>query len=382
MTKNTFKITIVGGGPIGLFLGICLSKQGIDCTILEKRAEPVPDSRSLGIHPVSLELFRKTNIASKFLDAGIHIKKGLAHNGKRLLGSINFEQLERPYNFILACPQFETEKILREHFLALNPQGLITEALVTNIEENMDEAICYYQKDGKEISLSSTYIVGCDGKNSLVRQQSRIFYGGTKYPDTYIMGDFEDNTTIGDNAVVFLPKQGLIESFPLPNQMRRWVVKTDSLVEKPTAQLISEITLHRIDHDLKNLKNTMLSSFNVQYFEAECFFKNRVLLCGDAAHVVSPIGGQGMNLGWIGAWLLAKALSEINIYPEQETEFLLGFQNQQKNIVKKASRRAEWNMRIGRKQRFPIYRELFVTLLLNSPLNKVAAQKFAMKGLT
>lgn len=101
----------------------------------------------------------------------------MAHNGKRLLGSINFEQLERPYNFILACPQFETEKILREHFLALNPQGLITEALVTNIEENMDEAICYYQKDGKEISLSSTYIVGCDGKNSLVRQQSRIFMG-------------------------------------------------------------------------------------------------------------------------------------------------------------------------------------------------------------
>ena len=82
MKKNKSEITIVGGGPVGLFLGICLSKQGIDCTILEKRAEPVQDSRSLGIHPVSLELFEKTGliinevILNMYRDAFIGYDKG------------------------------------------------------------------------------------------------------------------------------------------------------------------------------------------------------------------------------------------------------------------------------------------------------------------
>lgn len=381
MKKNKPEITIVGGGPVGLFLGICLSQQGIDCTILEQRAEPVQDSRSLGIHPVSLELFEKSGFVNEFLKKGISIKKGLAHNGDRILGSIDFDQLEGPFNFILACPQFYTERILLSKFLEINPEGLISEATVTHIQQTDQEVSCWYQKSGKENCITSKYIIGCDGKNSLVRKESGIFYGGKRYPDTYIMGDFEDNTSFGDHAVVFLPKQGLIESFPLPDNMRRWVVKTDSYIDSPTSNLLAELVQQRIGIDLKNLKKTMISSFGVQNFSAENYFKDRVILCGDAAHVVSPIGGQGMNLGWIGAWLLAKALFKIKMNPEKESKFLSGYQNQQKKIVKKASRRAEWNMRMGRKQLFPFLRTTMVQLILKTPLKNVALKIFTMKGL-
>ncbi|MBO6623166.1 MAG: FAD-dependent monooxygenase [Balneola sp.] len=381
MKKNKSEITIVGGGPVGLFLGICLSQQGIDCTILEKRAEPVQDSRSLGIHPVSLELFEKSGFVNEFLEKGISIIKGLAHDGDRILGSIDFDQFEGPFNFILACPQFYTERILLAKFQELNPDGLITEATVRRIKQSDQEVSCWYLKAGKENCIASKYIIGCDGKNSLVRKESGILYEGKQYPDTYIMGDFDDNTSYGNQAVVFLPKQGLIESFPLPDNMRRWVVKTDSYIDSPTPSILVELVQQRIGADLKGLKKTMISSFGVQNFSAENYFKDRVILCGDAAHVVSPIGGQGMNLGWIGAWLLAKALFKIKMNPEKETELLSDYQKQQKKIVKKASRRAEWNMIMGRKQLFPFLRTTMVQLILKTPLKKVALKIFTMKNL-
>ncbi|MEQ8577394.1 MAG: FAD-dependent monooxygenase [Balneola sp.] len=381
MKKNKSEITIVGGGPVGLFLGICLTKQGIDCTILEKRAEPVQDSRSLGIHPVSLELFEKTGLVNEFLEKGISIKKGLAHNGNKVLGSINFDQLEGPFNFILACPQFYTERILLNKFLELNPEGLITRANVTGLHQTNEQASCWYQKEGKEYCIISKYIIGCDGKNSLVRKESGILYGSEQYTDTYIMGDFDDNTSFENQAVVFLPKQGLIESFPLPDNMRRWVVKTDSYINSPTTNILADFVKQRVGIDLKLLKNTMISSFGVQSFSAENYFKDRVILCGDAAHVVSPIGGQGMNLGWIGASILAKALFKIKMNSEKDTEILSEYQKQQKKIVKKASRRAEWNMRMGRKQSFPFLSKILVQLILRTPLKKIALKVFTMKGL-
>lgn len=381
MNIRNLKITIVGGGPVGLFLGIALSKLEINCTIIEKRSAPIPDSRSLGIHPIALSLFSFLNIEEDFLKAGIQINKGIAHNGEQKLGEINFGLLEEPYNFILACPQFTTEQILTNRFIELNPKGLITDAEVTSVQQNDDEATCCYQKEGQEHYISSDFIIGCDGKNSFVRQEAEIIFGGKRYPDTYIMGDFEDTTIFGTNAAVFLPREGMIESFPLPNGMRRWVVKTDEFIKAPTQQLLVDLVKKRLSHDISNTKNTMLSSFGVQHFMAEYFFKRRILLCGDSAHVVSPIGGQGMNLGWIGAWTLSRALDNVCKDSTNMNRHFLHYQKEQKRIVKKAAKRAEMNMILGRKQRLPFINKMIIQLLLKTPLKNQAARQFAMKGL-
>ena len=376
--KDKARIVIVGGGPVGLFLGLCLEKSGIDCLVLEMRKEPVPDSRSLGIHPPSLRLFEKLNIIEPFLKSGLKIKTGLAYNDKTLIGEVDFAAAcPKPYNYILACPQSVTEDILRKEFLSIAPDKLLSEARVHDLHFGEKEATVFYKHKEVSKQVAASLVIGCDGKNSLVRQKAGIFFGGKRYPDTYVMGDFEDTTSFGDQAAVFLAKPGMIECFPLPNGMRRWVVKTDQYISEPTANSIAELVKTRVDFDLSGIRNTMINSFGVQHFIAETFYKKQVLLCGDAAHVISPIGGQGMNLGWIGAWDLASSLSTSQITFETLNEYERFHQKR----VKKAARRAEFNMALGRKHSLSFLRSSIIRLMLNTPLKNKMARQFTMQDL-
>lgn len=369
-------IVIVGGGPVGLFLAIALLKNGIDCNVLEKRKNPVGDSRSLGIHPVSLELFDELGITDPFLEEGLKIKKGIALTNLKKLGEIHFSGCPKPYDYILACPQFTTEQILRDELQKLNENALMTEVEFNRFEESENSVITYFSKGQKTQQISSQFLIGCDGKNSNVRQAASIHFSGKRYPDTYIMGDFEDTTDFGVNAAVFLPKDGLIECFPLPNGMRRWVVKTEEYITEPSDELLASLVQERIGYDISGVESTMLSSFGVQHFMAETFSKGRILLAGDAAHVVSPIGGQGMNLGWLDARKLAEMLSS-----SQAPENFKSYSVQQKKKATKVARRAEMNMRLGRASNLPIFREWMIQGILHSPLKQKVAQLFTMRGL-
>ena len=106
---NIEDVVVVGGGPVGLFLGLCLHHRGIPCTIIEQRTEIMSGSRSLGIHPVSLELFEKLGIEDPFLQAGLKVHRGHAHSGKKQLGTIDFTSCPPPHNFILLLAQSASE---------------------------------------------------------------------------------------------------------------------------------------------------------------------------------------------------------------------------------------------------------------------------------
>ena len=373
-------VVIVGGGPVGLFLALCLLKNGINCRVLEKRENPVPDSRSLGIHPPSLAYFDELGITQTFLDQGIKIKRGLALSEHGKFGEISFEDLETKYNYILACPQFITESILRNELRKQGKHILITGAEFDTFEDDGEQVSVWYKTDHAKKEpkqIITRFLVGCDGKNSMVRQQTNITFKGKRYPDTYIMGDFEDTTDFGDDAAVFLPKAGLIESFPLPGGMRRWVVKTDEYVAEPNADDLARRVKERIGFNISDVPHTMLSSFGVQQYLAETFQKGSIFLAGDSAHIVSPIGGQGMNLGWMDAWALAQFLSSSlhQITPVKD------YTSSQQYLVKKAARRAELNMCLGRKASWPLLRNLVVKLMLSPLLKKKTAGLFTMQNL-
>ncbi len=380
--ENEYQAIIVGGGPVGLFLGCCLHQLGISFHILEKREQRITHSRSLGIHPVSLELFQELGIVEHFLQEGIKIKRGLAYAEAGKIGTISFEACPGPYRFILALPQYRTEEILEKHLNNMNPGALIRGAELTELRPQANGISISYKRSGTVKTISSDFLVGCDGKHSSVRNLAGISFEGISYPDTYIMGDFSDNTAFGSDAVVYLPKGGLIESFPLQQNKRRWVVKTDSYIENPRKEQIQELVWKRIGHDLAGQENFMISGFGVQKLMAKPIAKGRIILAGDAAHVVSPIGGQGMNLGWLDAWELAKVLdrcldSDRYNWENEVEKYAL----KRNRIAKNAMLRAEMNMRLGRATSVPKIRNALVWLMLNTPLQKFVAQLFTMRNL-
>lgn len=379
---NIEDVVVVGGGPVGLFLGLCLHHRGIPCTVLEQRTEIMSGSRSLGIHPVSLELFEKLGIEGAFLQAGLKVHRGHAHSGKKQLGTIDFSSCPAPYNFILLLAQSETERILKEELLRVSPNSIIEGAEVTHLHQEAFYVQLEVNKEGETHSLETGYVVGCDGKHSFVRESAGIPFKGKRYPDTYLMGDFKDSTHFGEDAVVYLPKDGLIECFPLPDNMRRWVAKTPSYVEKPSPELLSELIKQRIDVELDASTCTTYSSFGVQHYNADRFVVDRILLAGDAAHVVSPIGGQGMNLGWLDAWHLANVMSFCRgISKDLPLADMFVYESKQKPMARKVARRAELNMRMGRATHFPWLKNQWVSLLTQSKLQKNIAEFFTMRGL-
>jgi 2-polyprenyl-6-methoxyphenol hydroxylase-like FAD-dependent oxidoreductase len=379
--SQSHTVVIVGGGAVGLFLGICLHHVGIDCLILEKRAEVRSGSRSLGIHPVSLELFQTLDIVEPFLEEGLTIHKGHAFGNTRKLGTLSFADCPPPFNHILALPQNRTETILENQIYSLDSVTLLREATVVDFQQTEGQVRVTYNKKGQQRTVSSRYLIGCDGKDSFVRQKADIPFNGTSYPDTYIMGDFTDNTGFGNDAAIFLCDDGLIESFPLKQDRRRWVVKTDDYQPSVRPNDIKNKVWKRIRHNLSSTDNFMLSSFGVQKLVAETMVQKRIILAGDAAHVVSPIGGQGMNLGWLGAWDLTNKLKSI-IRSDRDAQHLLEkFEKSRRKAALTAIRRAEMNMRLGRAVSFPTIRNSLVWGMLNTPLSQLMARLFTMRGI-
>ncbi|WP_069130711.1 FAD-dependent oxidoreductase [Rhodohalobacter halophilus] len=374
-------ITIVGGGPVGLYLAIRFVQNGFSCRVLEKRTEIDQHSKSLGIHPVSLDLFDQSGITQPFLRYGLKIESGLAFLDYKLAGEVSFRSCPPPHAYILAIPQWKTEEILENKLRDLDRTVLIRGAEVQDIQEiNNRVEISYTQEDEKH-HLSSDYVIGCDGKHSVVRNSCNIPFEGNSYPDTYMMGDFEDNTEFGNQAAVYLHKKGLVESFPLPSGQRRWVVKTDHYFETPNVKKLTEEVFIRTGYHLGSCENNMLSSFGVQHLMAKTFAYGRMVLAGDAAHIVSPIGGQGMNLGWLDAEACLETFLRIRYSPERQKSELQKYSNQQRRIAQQVAKRANMNMVLGRKESANIWIRNGLKVVLNSPLKHLLARLFTMRGL-
>lgn len=381
MSNFETDIVIVGGGPVGLYLAGRLIQKGISCRILEKRTSIDKHSKSLGIHPISLELFERAGIADSFLNEGLKIKKGIAFWNAKKIGEITFENCPPPFRFVLALPQWKTEEILAEWVGKLDEKAFIRGAEVVDILQNDNSVEIALDHAGETKSIQSRFVIGCDGKNSIVRKSSGIKFIGEAYPDCYIMGDFEDTTRFSSDAAVYLHSEGLIESFPLPNGLRRWVVKTDRYLDEPNPQMLSAIVHGRIHHILYGAKNFMISSFGVQQYSAEKFFDRNMLLAGDAAHVVSPIGGQGMNLGWLDAEEAVPVLKRALKNPSEQNQLFSKYSKKQTKIAKQVAKRAEMNMHLGRKETSTFFYKMILSLALKTRLNRFLAKVFTMRGL-
>jgi 2-polyprenyl-6-methoxyphenol hydroxylase-like FAD-dependent oxidoreductase len=391
------RVAIVGGGPVGLYLACALRARGIDCRVFERSATPRQHSRSIGVHPVSLELLAQLGVAEPLIEQGVQVQRGLAL--KRLgepIGTLDFGHLPPPFPFVLSVPQYRTEAVLEAALAARDDAALCRGRELVGLQDLGDRVRLTLRRvdalDAADEQIDADWVVGADGVRSATRELVGLPYDGGPYPDTFVMGDFVDDTDLGPQAAIFLHHTGLIESFPLPDGLRRWVARSgaDGLAAPAAGDALADagairarlvqIVRERIDHDLGRTPCLMQSTFGVQHFLARRFVDHRVVLAGDAAHVVSPIGGQGMNLGWKDAARLLEAFDAIE-RGEPWRAALQTYDRRSRRVARVATRRSAFYMRLGRAQRFPAPRDAAIGLLLRSPLARVAARLFTMRGL-
>lgn len=381
---------IVGGGPVGLYLGCLLAIKGRTFVILEARSSPVEHSRSIGIHPPLLESMAGIGLADRLIDDAVKIRRGHGYWNGRHIGTLDFSHLPGRYRFVLSLPQTVTERHLEVRLEELAPGALMRGVRVTSVAEEGDQVRVHAERAGETLCWTARIAAGCDGKNSIVREEAECRFAGGAYPDRYVMGDFAESTSLGTNAALCLGDHGLVESFPLPSGERRWVVKrTDARkLVVAEAHLIADAVLERTGWRVDPESASMTSAFGVERFEARPMAAGRIFLAGDAAHVISPIGGQGMNLGWLDADALAQSLDALMSGPEDIGVIAASYALRRARTAGRARRRAEFNMRMGRARKagpggavVSALKAVTARLILVPGIRAACARQFTMHGL-
>ncbi|MEJ1180789.1 MULTISPECIES: FAD-dependent oxidoreductase [unclassified Pseudarthrobacter] len=373
-------VAVVGGGPVGLYLAALLLQEGVGVRVLEQRSERDRHSRAIGIHPPALAALERAGVARALVADGVPIRRGRAYSGGKLVGTMSFESVSRDFPFVLSLPQCSTEAHLERRVQDLDPTALARGARVTGITDDGDRLALAVTSGGASTQLASALAVAADGTHSTVRQLLGIPVTARRYPDHYVMGDFADAGIFGTDAVLFLEEGGIVESFPLPGGLRRWVVRIGEPRTASAADLAS-LVQERTGIGLDAGSSTMLSSFSVRSALARSMVAGRTVLIGDAAHEVSPIGGQGMNLGWLDGEALAPIICGAMAGGPVERR-LRDFEVLRRRAAGIARRQSEVNMMLGRPLTGPWLRlRNFAMGAVASvqPLNRAVARRFTMQ---
>lgn len=383
---NDFDTIIVGGGPVGLLLANLLGKQGLKILVAERRGQPPEGSMAIGITPPSLHILRTLNLDGVFEEHGIPITTARIFETGNFLGDVDFSRIDTDHRYILSLPQCETIAILKENLKEYPSVHLLDGMELIDFSETSN-GIRVKLQDTKSSSCSevtAAYLAGCDGHCSKVRRLAGIGFPGSNYRSSFFMADFSDHTDLGHEAHLYFGPKGSVESFPLSGGQRRWIVQTPLRLrpdEVSIGRTVGELVHDRSGFDLSTADLRFESSFRPQRRLARTYVKGSILLCGDAAHVMSPIGGQGMNTGFADAAHLARALTEAFQSPEKARDLFSDYNRVRRHSFRFAASRAARGMWMGTRTGvfFSNLRKWFAKRILFHPaVREKLAPYFAM----
>jgi 2-polyprenyl-6-methoxyphenol hydroxylase-like FAD-dependent oxidoreductase len=271
------------------------------------------------------------------------------HGSKDMLGKVRFTALPAAFPFVLSIPQETVETILEDNLSKYCTVTLLRgeKALSAELTENQTKIRVLNIIDNKEEDCTAGFLCVCEGKNSILRNQLGIDFKGGKYRQTYLMADYADKTSLGRETHFFFTRRGMAESFPLPGGKRRWNVMTPKYIENPPPGFLESIVQLRTGFHLNESDRTAQSPFGVGHNLASVYYRQNVIFCGDVAHVMSPIGGLGMNTGFGDAEFCAEMLYRILRHRENKAAYFSKYQMNRKQAAKIALRRAALLMRMG-----------------------------------
>ena len=314
-------VLIVGAGPTGLMLANQLARRGVPARIIDRHAGPAIQTRALGVQARTLEIYSHLSIVEQALQLG---KRATGANmwahGQRAaripLGDIGRDL--SPYPFLLILGQDDNERLLGE---ALRNRGMAIEwnTELVGLTQDSDRVIAQLkQPDGSTREVSTAWVAGCDGARSAVRELNGIAFQGAPYEDVFFVADTQmTGPMVPDELNVYLWRQGFHLFFPMRGTDHWRVVG----IVPPELRGRNDLTLDEVIPSIRKEAGSGLtfrscswfSTYRIHHRRAERFRERRCFLLGDAAHIHSPVGAQGMNTGLQDAynlgWKLALVVS-------------------------------------------------------------------------
>ncbi len=294
-------VLVVGAGPTGLALAAELRASGVSFRIVDRAPDAVHESRALAIQARTLEVLAPLGVSQELVAAGDPATVLLLHSGKRSTQVRLFEEGldETAYPFLLFLSQAETERILVNR-LAARGMEVERDIELLDLVQSDHEVTCTVRAPRGEDRIRARYVVGCDGAHSAVRRSAGIGFSGMAFPQTFVIADLEADGLQAGRIHAYLSDAGMMFFFPLGSpatwRLLTMVPQADRAAE-PTLESVQAI-VGRYTQDPVVLHDPVwLTSFSVHSRRADQFHKGRVLLAGDAAHIHSPAGAQGMNTG-------------------------------------------------------------------------------------
>ena len=306
--SSSVAVLVAGAGPVGLALACGLRRLGVSCRIVDRRDEPTPvgESRALAIWERTLEVFADLGVIDRFLAEGrkIHGLNAYA-DGRRLTHiGLDLDSADTPYPFVLSLSQGQTERLLAERLAGLGVEVERRSQLVEFAQDGAGVTAILAGPDGTRHTIRADWLVGCDGAHSTVRQQLGLAFEGSAYEEPFHVLDTRLTWGLPDDEahVFFRHDGGGLGCFPLPGQ-GQW-----RLIDAPPVGHVSQEGGDVVErfrsllgavgvHGATITEPGWSSSFRIQRRITDRFRAGRCFVAGDAAHIHSPAGGQGMNTG-------------------------------------------------------------------------------------
>ena len=296
-------VLIVGAGPVGLTAALALTRNGVRCRIVDRNESRTDKSKALVLWSRTLELLDGLGGAERFIDVGIRAHgASLYGHGKRLVHA-TLDDIDSPYPFALMIPQSDTERLLEEWVASL---GVTIERRVEVRAITTDAAsvgATLVHADGREETIRTPWLVACDGAHSTVRHQLGVEFAGKAEPDDWILADVHVAGPLAtDEISLYWHERGVLAMFPMIGGRFRMIADVGphpevAQPETPTLAQAQALLDERGPGGLVLKDPVWLSGFRINERKLAHYRHGRVLFAGDAAHVHSPAGGQGMNTG-------------------------------------------------------------------------------------
>jgi 3-(3-hydroxy-phenyl)propionate hydroxylase len=295
-----YDVTIVGGGPVGLCLAIALGNRKVKVALFEKNASVSEQSRAASIWPATQEVLAQLGVIDQFLEHSIRVGnlKMFDADNNRIIYEAPVKELQdqTQYPELLIIPQSNTEKLLLKHLQQSIPSvDLFFSCEVKDVVQNASYVTVSWQKKGKTNNCMARLAVGADGAGSTVREKMGASFHGKTYPIVAALADVKVPDSNQLNPFRLTNRHGLAIAIRIHDNTWRIILPLRNQSKKSLEDLVNLSVEQLLGN--RNPDIIWKSEFNIHNRISSLFTSGRIILAGDAAHVNSPVGGQGMNAG-------------------------------------------------------------------------------------